>query len=409
MTQKTRVLMLGWELPPYNSGGLGVACAGLTEALAKEGVLIDFVLPLFPEESAPSYMRVHSLLGKITPKEAKELLLDLRWSSPYMSADEYEKLVVRDPKVLMQGKSIYEVVKLYTHLAPALARKLSFDVIHAHDWLTYEAGLAISKESGKPLVTHVHATEFDRTGGNPDPRIADIEYRGLTEADRVVSVSEHTASVVNQAYAVNRNHIAVVHNGVSPHDDRRYKSLLVAGKSGTPLVLFVGRLTIQKGTEYFLRAAKRVLEYKPDVLFAISGSGDAEEKLMHEASELGIADKVFFVGFMRDDDLKQLYASADIYVMPSVSEPFGITALEAAQHGSTVIMSKQSGAKEVLRGSLVCDFWDTDEMAHLILSALKSKGLRQTLGEVAKSEAKGATWGKAAEKIIQTYRSLIKK
>lgn len=401
--------MLGWELPPFNSGGLGVACLGLTEALASKGVDIDFVLPLFPKKHAPKWMRVHSLLGEISPEEAVRILSELGFSSPYHTADEFARLIANEPERLLYGKSIFELTQLYTALAPYLARKLKFDVIHAHDWLTFDAAQKIHDESGKPFVAHIHATEFDRTGSIGDARISDVEYRALNKANMVLPVSEYTGDVITQLYGIPRNHISVVHNGVPPIELKKLQSILLQKKMGSPLVLFVGRLTMQKGAEYFLKAAKRVLEHKPDALFIISGSGDSQEALMHEAADLGIIDKVFFVGFMRGDDLSRLYANADIYVMPSVSEPFGITALEAAQHGATVILSKQSGAREVLKSALECDFWDTDEMAHLILSALSSKGLRATIGEGAKKDAKEATWGKAAEKVIEVYRKVVNK
>lgn len=398
-----RVLMLGWELPPYNSGGLGVACEGLTRELAKQNIVIEFVLPYFPREHMPSWMRVHSLFGSITTKEAESLLKEFQITSPYISQKEYAKNIIQNPKSFLFGRSIYEQTRLYARLAPHLAKRLKFDIIHAHDWLTYDAGIAIREATGKPLLTHVHATEYDRTGNSPDVRIKEVELRGLSGADRVLAVSEYTRGILQQVYGIFPERVDVVHNGVVPNVECIHPAVLIKKLAGSPVVLFVGRLTYQKGAEYFLRAAKLVSERRPDVVFIVSGSGDSEHALIEEASRLGLTQRIFFAGFTRGDDLLQLYAHANLYVMPSVSEPFGITALEAAQMGIPVIISKQSGVREVLPNSLSVDFWDTEQLASHMLSVLGSHGLSRTLGGGAILDALKATWVRAAEKTSEIY------
>ncbi len=397
--------MLGWELPPYNSGGLGVACEGLTKGLANLGVQIDFLLPFAGGEDTHPYMKVHSMVdAQTTDTETLKLYARLL-ASPYMSEKEYLELIKSTPGLSLYGASIFQLVELFVDYAYRKSKKLKFDVIHAHDWLTYLAGIKIKEATGKPLILHVHATEYDRTGDNPNPFIRDVEARGFACADSIITVSAHTRSVVVEKYGNYFDKITVVHNGVIPvcPAKRLPPGLGILRAQGNNIVLFVGRITIQKGPEYFLYMAKKVLEYCPKTIFLVSGSGDMEHQMMNLAAELGISSNVMFAGFLRGTELVETYSGSDVYVMPSVSEPFGITALEAAQHGAALVLSKQSGAREVIGGAFVADFWDTDEMANVIVSILKSPGLQKTMKDHAAKDAAIATWDLAAEKTLAVY------
>lgn len=402
--------MLGWELPPYNSGGLGVACEGLTRGLAEQGVEIDFLLPFSGKDDTHGYMNVHSMVNaQTTDKETLKAYARLL-ASPYMTEKEYTELLEKTPGLSLYGASLFQLVELFVDYADRMSKSIDFDIIHAHDWLTYLAGIKIKERTGKPLIVHVHATEYDRTGDNPNPRIRDIELRGLHAADAVITVSGHTKNIVQMRYGVPGNKIYVVHNGVLPvvPVKRLPPGIGLLRAQGNNIVLFVGRITIQKGPEYFIHTAKRVLEYVPKTIFLVSGSGDMEHQMMNLAAELGIASNVLFTGFLRGDELMETYGSSDIYIMPSVSEPFGITALEAAQHGAALLLSKQSGAREVIGGAFTADFWDIDEMANAVVAILRSPGLRRTMREHAKDDASRATWDLAAEKTNDVYSLFLK-
>ncbi|MCR4322833.1 MAG: glycosyltransferase family 4 protein, partial [Candidatus Azambacteria bacterium] len=303
----------------------------------------------------------------------------------------------------------FEEVLAYSACAAAIARMSSFDVIHAHDWLSFLAGLEAKRVSGKPLIVHVHATEFDRTGGTGvNARVYDIERRGMQEADRVIAVSQWTKNIIVEHYGVSPEKIEVVHNGVEERDFRRLPSELDSWKAqGKKIVLFHGRVTLQKGPDYFLRTARRVLEFFPQAVFVVSGIGDMLPQMVREAVTLGISDKVFFVGALWDEERDKMYQAADVVMMPSVSEPFGIVPLEALSNGAPVLISKQSGVSEVLSHALKSDFWDTDEMANKIVSILKNESLKSTLRANGNREASTVTWSKAAQKVLGVYKALV--
>ncbi len=400
-----KVLMLGWELPPHNSGGLGVACEGLTRGLANLGASIEFLLPFYGNENFHPYMNVHAMVdAKTTDTETLKLYARLL-ASPYMTELEYLELIKKTPGLSLYGASIYQLVELFVDFAYRKSKELEFDVIHAHDWLTYMAGIKIKEATGKPLVVHVHATEYDRTGDNPNPYIRDIEKRGFEVADSIITVSGHTKNVVVAKYGDYSSKITVVHNGVIPVCPAKKlpPGIGILRAQGNNIVLFVGRITIQKGPEYFMHMAKLVLKYCPKTIFVVSGSGDMEHQMMDLAASLEISQNVMFAGFLRGQELVETYGSSDVYVMPSVSEPFGITALEAAQHGAALVLSKQSGAREVIGGAFVADFWDVDEMANVVVSILTSPGLRKTMRDHAFNDAACATWDLAAEKTLSVY------
>jgi len=288
----------------------------------------------------------------------------------------------------------------YARSCRELVRQESFDVIHAHDWMTYPAGLAIAAQSGKPLVVHLHSTEFDRSGEHVQQRVYDIERRGMHESSAVICVSRTTAGVAAERYDVPPEKIAVVYNGVgaTPGGESAPRT-----RRGQKTVLFLGRITMQKGPEYFLAAARKVLTLTEDVNFIVAGSGDRLRSTVHLAAEMGIGHKVLFAGFLRGDDVTRAFRMADLYVMPSVSEPFGIAALEAISQGVPVIISKSSGVSEVLRHALKVDFWDVDEMANKIAAVLRHAPLAGTLRVHALAEIRGMTWERAAGQCLAVY------
>lgn len=449
-----RVFMLGWEFPPFISGGLGTACYGLTKALSKQQTDVVFVLPKAVDTEYSSHVK---LLSPQAPKAAMGdrsaesvastyqlsesygggggfehvtfKAVPSRMISPYQSAG--GKLhdgggATADPmnqpiSVMggggggpggMQGGpaighyegDLMKEAQRYARLCVDLARGESFDVIHAHDWLTYPAGLAVAAATGKPLVVHVHSTEFDRAGENIHQQVYDIERRGMHGAIRVVCVSYLTASIVKHRYGVNESKIDVVYNGIDNGPNEMDNGNARTGiRKGEKVVLFLGRITMQKGPEYFVRAAKRVMEKVENVKFVMAGSGDMARDVIELAAEEGIGHKVLFTGFLRGDDVKRVFKMADVYVMPSVSEPFGIAPLEAISHDVPVIISKTSGVAEVLTHALKVDFWDVEEMANKIIAVLRHPPLSSTLRHHADLEVRRLTWDGAAQKCNEVY------
>ena len=388
--------MVGWELPPFNSGGLGEACYGLAKALSKKGVDIDFVLPYHINVKS-NFMNILYANDRSDPKKIM---------GPYLTYTQWLKSV-KSGKV--NSFDYLSQVLEYAENIVNIAKKSDADIIHAHDWLTYPAGIACQNIMNKPLVSHVHATEFDRTGGHyPNPIVYSIEKRGMEYADRVISVSQFTKNIVINNYNINPGKISVVHNGIEEISKKHFPPALSAMKEmGYKVVLYLGRITLQKGPEYFVRAAKRVTDYEDKVIFVVTGSGDMQEQMMNEAAYEGLLDKMVFTGFLRGEERDQIYQTADLYVMPSVSEPFGITPLEAVVNGTPVLVSKQSGVSEVLRNALKVDFWDTEEMANKIIAVLKYSSLKLDLKKESSKELPNVTWEKSAEKCIGVYNQLI--
>lgn len=393
--------MFGWEFPPHNSGGLGTACFGLTRSLARARAGITFVLPKRVNAGADWLKMCFADLPDVAGHGITANLY------PYITSESYARERRGLPPVY--GLNLIDEVRRYGFLAGEIAATESFDIIHAHDWLSFPAGVAAKKVSGKPLVVHVHATEFDRTGGagvNQD--VYHIEREGMHFADAIVAVSQWTKNLIVRHYGISPKKVTVVHNGIDATDYRPLPDRLAALKrAGEKIVLFVGRITLQKGPDYFIRAAKRVLELEPKVYFIIAGSGDMESQVLREAAALGIADRVIFTGFVRGAELDALYQSADLYVLPSVSEPFGITPLESLVNGTPVIISYQSGVAEVLRHALKVDFWDTEELANQIITVLRHPSLHRTLKQYGGEEVRQVTWTAAAEKCLGLYHSLL--
>ncbi len=303
------------------------------------------------------------------------------------------------------GGDLFGDAQRYAGLVAALGVHERFDVIHAHDWLAYPAGLTLRALTGKPLVCHIHATEFDRSGEHVNRQVYDIERAGLNGADRIIAVSRLTKSIVHRRYGVPENRIDVVYNGVDQDSVQPQQGMAI--ERDEKIVLFLGRITMQKGPEYFIRAAKRVLEKEDKVKFVVAGSGDMAVKMIEEAAALGIGHKVLFTGFLRGRDVDRVFRMADCYVMPSVSEPFGIAPLEAMRNDVPVIVSKQSGVSEVLTHCLKVDFWDTDEMANKIVAVLRYPPLGATLTEHGRFELRGLNWDGAAEKCVKSYARAI--
>lgn len=385
--------MYGWELPPYNSGGLGVACLGLGRALSDNGVDLTFVLPKLAGKK-------HNYPFKVVGAGVK----DFEYYSAYknMSSQKTLNQYQRDTWPLLNA------VRHYSHLAGNLAANGGYDIIHAHDWLTYGAGINAKKLIAKPLVAHVHATEYDRSGEHGlNPTVRTIEKHGMQVADRVVPVSNHTKNLIHNKYGIAPQKIAVVHNGLDTVEFENGSTVPFGLKKlGFKIVLYIGRITYQKGPEYFLKAAKKVLETNKKVVFVVAGSGDQYEYMIQQAAEIGISANVFFTGFVRGNKQYTLFKEADLVVMPSVSEPFGLVALESLYFETPVIVSKTSGVGEVLPNSIKVDFWDTDKMAYDINLVLQNPAFSYLLGTHGKKEALEQTWEKAAEKLVGIYKDL---
>ncbi|MGD8744012.1 MAG: glycosyltransferase family 4 protein [Candidatus Woesebacteria bacterium] len=394
MDAKLKVLMFGWELPPYNSGGLGVACLGLARALAKRNVDIRFVLP--------KKVDVDYNFMDITFANIKETT-DLK--SSYTTS-----MLERTESAEDLPSDFVRAALAFGEKALDLAKKMECDVIHSHDWLSFPAGVAAKEVLGKPLITHVHSTEFDRTGGHyPNRRVYEIERDGLIAADRVISLSQLQRDILINNYGLDRNKIEIVTNGIEKVKEERLPPALVPLKQmGYKIVLYLGRITLHKGPEYFIRAAAKVLQFNPKAIFVIVGSGDMQEYMMNEAARMGIIDKVVFTGFLRGEEKNRVWQSADVYVMPSVSEPFGLTALESISNETPVILSKQSGVAEVLDNALKVDFWDTDEIANKILAVLEYPSLGRDLRKEGIRELSNISWDDSADKCIGIYKRLVK-
>ena len=385
--------MIGWELPPHNSGGLGVACFGLAKALSAGGAKITFVLPKRVDLKV-DFMEI--VFADV--KEAEDLhnsYSTLWMSKTFLKTGDFPADYVR--AALFYGQKIREI-----------AAKLRADVIHAHDWLTYPAAIAAKEILKVPLVVHIHNTVFDRGCGNANRHEYEIEKKGFEEADKIVSVSNFTKNTLVERYGISPDKIQTVYNGIEATGRKQLAPALKPMKDlGYKIVLYLGRITLQKGPDYFIKAAGKVLEYYPKALFVIAGSGDLQEQVMSEAAHLGIVGNIVFTGFLRGDDRDRIYQAADLFVMPSVSEPFGIVPLEAINNGTPVMVSKQSGVSEVLDHALKVDFWDVDEMANKILAVLNYPSLANDLIDGGSRELPSINWNESAGKCIEIYNQLI--
>ena len=407
---KTRILMFGWEFPPFNSGGLGVACQGLTRSLSRRGFEVLFVMPKKLDVRSEFARMIFADVDASKDAAVLEGYVVNSMLTPYLSSSTYMR---KEGERGIYGRDLFSEVARYRATGARIAREETFDIIYAHDWLSFGAGIEAKKATGKPLIVHVHATEFDRCGGESgiNQEVFDVERQGMQEADCVIAVSELTKQIIIRYYGIASEKVRVVYNGIDESTApsgvgmRRLRSLK---ESGYKIVLFLGRITLQKGPDYFLRAAKRVLEKDPRVIFVVSGSGDMEDSILQLSASLGISKNVVFTGFLTGTDRHEMYVAADLFVMPSVSEPFGITPLESMKLGTPVLISKQSGVAEVVKHALKADFWDVDEMANKILSVVSHPALGESLSRNAQTEADALTWAAAAIKVDGIVHELIK-
>ncbi len=420
-----RPLMFGWEFPPHISGGLGTACYGLTQALAESGEEVVFVLPRVRQEKGESHVKLISASDVSRATEMKRRrfrLIDFRevdaLLGPYFTEERYREVRrhLQEQQTSGQqrregtglsglyGNNLLDEVVRYSEIADVIAKKERFDVIHAHDWMTVLAGIRAKRASRKPLVYHVHALEFDRSGETVNPSIYDIERYGMEKADHIIAVSQYTKDMITQRYGISPEKVTVVYNAVLQADKIRRRE-----QSRRKIVLFLGRITFQKGPDYFVEAASRVLQIMPEVLFVMAGTGDMVERMIARVAQLGIGMNFHFTGFLREPEVERIYGMSDLYVMPSVSEPFGISPLEAIRHDVPVIISRQSGVSEILKSALKVDFWDTEALAGKILAVLSFQALKRDLLEGHREELKAVQWQSAALKVIQIYRALLGK
>jgi glycosyltransferase involved in cell wall biosynthesis len=421
-----KVLMFGWEFPPHITGGLGTACFGLTKGLLNQGVEVIFVVPkAYGDENQESVRLVN----------ASDVSIDIRnsiykdyWENisyievgsnliPYASPDEFYDIInytkqtgsdtyesVLSKKYEFSGKygqNLMEEVQRYALVASTIASKNNFDVIHAHDWLTYPAGIAAKKISNKPLVIHVHATEFDRSGENINQNVYDIERLGMENADLIISLSNLTRNIIIERYGISPEKVFTVHNAVEPsnYNDNQYTEKNVKEK----IVTFLGRVTFQKGPDYFVEAAYKVLQKDKNVRFVMAGSGDMLNRMIRRVAQLRISNKFHFTGFLDAENVDKMFSMSDVYVMPSVSEPFGISPLEAMRSNVPVVISKQSGVSEVLKYALKIDFWDIDAMSDAIYGLLHYDALSRIFIKYGKGEVDSMKWDNAAKIVKEIY------
>ncbi|NLF25422.1 MAG: glycosyltransferase family 4 protein [Deltaproteobacteria bacterium] len=446
-----KVLMLGWEYPPHISGGLGTACEGLTKGLARLGVRITFVVPqLMGGEDAPHMVILDSYrgFGKRSSSKKKKRAVEVEETSeeesiiekikvpaalsPYWRPEEYERYIARfsklwsskaedgveeidlakilgkrkpKPAAAQYGSNIFEEVEQYATNVVAAVHDSDFDLIHGHDWMTYPAAIALKRITGKPLVLHIHSLEYDRSGSGMNPRIRAIEEAGMQAADLVISVSHYTKSMVNWQYKIPLEKICPVHNGIYPKKvtEHHRASWAVPRK----IVLFLGRVTYQKGPDFFVEVAPRVIPHVPNVLFVMAGTGDMLPRLMRRVSELGLSRHFHFAGFLKGKQVDRMLSISDLYVMPSVSEPFGLSALEAINFNTPALISRQSGVSEVVEHALKYDFWDMDRLADLMVNALLHDELRAEMAACARHELGKLRWDASAEKTVQVYKRAL--
>lgn len=396
--------MFGWEYPPAHCGGLGVACQGIVRGLRHHGAAVTLVLP----HDASSEDGVSIL----TPADlgVEGLIAVQTRLHPYDSIETYAARVAaaQDIDLLspeLYGSDLGEAVERYTASAVELTKNVPADIVHTHDWMTIGAGVRAARALRKPLVAHVHATELDRTEFHPNAWIFAQELKGLQAADHILAVSAYTKNLLTREYGIRADKITVLHNGAFavPAYTRQVEK---HGKRH-PLVLFLGRLTVQKGVTYFLRAARKIADHRSDVRFVVAGDGYLLPQLMAQSCDMGLADRIIFAGRVSSAEARQLYLKADCFVMPSVSEPFGLVALEAITHGAPVVMSRQSGAAEVIQNSLIVDFWDTDKMADCILTVLREEPLRRAMHSQTPRILRNLTWDRQAGKILCAYKAVI--
>ncbi len=429
-----RVLMFGWEFPPHIAGGLGTACYGMTKGLAANDVEVLFVMPSASgdeDESAVKIINASDVKVDVVDHNVDEFLGKVQFVQvgsnmvPYMDPEDFYKIVEAEKATTREefnirygqkykfsgkyGSNLMEEVARYALVGATIAKQYEgrFDVIHAHDWLTYLAGIAARQVSGKPLVVHVHATSYDRASEDHiDTRVLDIETKGFQAADKVIAVSELTRNICINKYGIDPDKVVAVHNAV---DFSGRSEVKVERGVKEKVVTFLGRVTYQKGPEYFIETAAKVLKRCDNVRFVMAGSGDMLNRCIRHVARLGISDHFHFTGFLRGAEVQEMFALSDVYVMPSLSEPFGISPLEAMQAGVPSIISKQSGCAEILQYAIKTDFWDVDAMADAIYALLNYPAMASLASQRGYEEVISIKWSQAAAKIKAVYESVINK
>ncbi|MDY0097821.1 MAG: glycosyltransferase [Bacteroidales bacterium] len=427
-----RVLMFGWEFPPHISGGLGTASYGLTKGMSSlEDLNVIFVVPKAWGDEDPTRVRligankIPVAFKQVYYKGFRRPIEKIEISSkiiPYTDPEDFYKRVnseVSGQNIFIQTNSkgmvdfsgrydglLLEEIYKYSVVASVIAAENEFDIIHAHDWLAYPAGIAAMEVSGKPLVIHVHATDFDRSGGNVNPDVYQIEKKGMDAASKIITVSNLTRDIVINKYNIDPDKVETVYNAVDPV--RITEDVMVDKGFDEKVVTFLGRITMQKGPEYFIEAAYKVLKMMPNVRFVMAGSGDMMERMMRRAAALRITDRFHFTGFLRGKDVFKMLTLSDVYIMPSISEPFGISPLEAMQSNVPVIISKQSGVSEILTHAVKTDFWDIDAMADAIYGILNYPALSQMFIKNGREEVVRFKWDNSARHVRDIYYRVIR-
>lgn len=427
-----KVLMFGWEFPPHIAGGLGTACEGIVKGLAHNGVETLFVMPHASgdeDQSATTIINASDVEVAHVSETVDEFLHMVKFINvdsnivPYVDPEEYFEAIERMKREQVRetfvglgqkfnfsgkyGANLMEEVSRYAQVGGTIAMQhaAEFDVIHAHDWLTYLAGIAAKELTGKPLVVHVHATSYDRGDEKHiDTRVLEIETRGMQAADRVITVSDLTRNIVINKYGIDPSKVVTVHNAV---DFSGRENLEVERGVKDKVVTFLGRITFQKGPEYFIEAAAKVLKRTKNVRFVMAGSGDMMNRAIRQVARLGISDRFHFTGFLRGQEVQKMFALSDVYIMPSVSEPFGISPLEAMRSNVPSIISFQSGAAEVLKYALKVNFWDVDAMADDIYALLQYPALAEFATKQGYDEVNELKWNGATAKLKKVYESVI--
>ena len=426
-----RVLMFGWEFPPHISGGLGTASFGLTKGMSTlDDLEVIFVVPKVWGDEDQTRVRliganqIPVAFKQVFYKGFRHPIEKIEVSSkivPYTDPEDFYKMTRSEVSgynmfiqtnnkgmVDFSGKydgSLMDEIYKYAVVASVIADENEFDIIHAHDWLAYPAGIAAMGVSGKPLVIHVHATDFDRSGGNVNPDVFRIEKNGMDAASKIITVSNLTRDIVINKYQIDPDKVETVYNAVEPV--RVTEDVVVEKGFDEKVVTFLGRITLQKGPEYFIEAAHKVLKVMPNIRFVMAGSGDMMERMMRRAARLKITDRFHFTGFLKGKDVFTMLTLSDVYIMPSVSEPFGISPLEAMQSNVPVIISKQSGVSEILTHAVKTDFWDIDAMADAIYGILNYPALAQMFIKNGKEEVVRLKWDNSARHVRDIYYRVI--
>jgi glycogen(starch) synthase len=415
------ILMFGWEFPPRISGGLGTACFGMTAALAGQGHRITLVLPQPQEGSAAPFLSLLSATDfpvsdtaggadASGPFPGLALRPVASLLNPYLNQASYRDLYLSRGRLFPKQAAVYgpdligEVIR-YGRAGEAIARGVDFDCIHAHDWMTFPAALNARRVSKKPVILHIHSLEYDRSGEHINPEIRQIEQTGAEQADRIIAVSHRTRRMLIERYGIRPEKISVVYNAVTRNEARLlFRPERRISPREQKMVLYLGRVTFQKGPDYFVEAAAKVLRVLPEVTFVMAGTGDMLGRMIERVGELGIGNRFHFTGFLQGEEIERIFSLSDLYVMPSVSEPFGISPLEAMLYDVPVLISRQSGCAEILKHALKVDFWDVREMAGKIIAVLKHPVLAGEMAEKASEELRQIRWEKAAAQIAAIYR-----